>query len=210
MKTIRSFTKNPLTILVMVIAFLNISCNQDEFAEIQMENVSGDELFKSIIFADGMVTKNLPSLTNYSPEKMNFSENEIESYRIHQENLINHLKSLDPNYMINFKESILSKDFKIVSNELEKVKIDVIEYYKVKLQNENISLDKLVNEYQNGEFGDVGEDGVAMWLVVSVILVIAIVIAATLSEVKGGPTPVGKLNQNSLSNEILVVEILNL
>lgn len=44
-------TKNPLTIAVLLLAFLNLSCNQDDFVESYVDNsaidkYSGEEIFK--------------------------------------------------------------------------------------------------------------------------------------------------------------------
>lgn len=219
MKTIRSITKNPLTIAVLVLAFLNLSCNQDDFVESYVDNsisnkYSGEEIFKSIIFADGLITEKIPSLINYAPHKINFTDSELIEYRKIQNNVIEYLRSLNNNYMEEFKTNILSKNHVQISNELNKSKNDLFNFFKKDLKKDNIDIENLVNEYQNGEIGGtIGEDGVAMWVVITVILVIGIVIAATLTKTKGedpvgGPVIFAK--QSSLSNEILVAEIANL
>lgn len=43
MKTIRSITKNPLTIAVLLLSFLNLSCNQDDFVESYADHSLSDK-----------------------------------------------------------------------------------------------------------------------------------------------------------------------
>src|SRR5690606_37348367 len=118
MKTIRSFSKNPLTIVVLLLSFLNLSCNQDDFVETYVDNsvsdkYSGEEIFKGIFFFQGDIPKNIDAfndiLINLNNRKdakaindeLNSLANEVAHY----------IQNKDANYFETLKKTIESGDY---------------------------------------------------------------------------------------------------
>jgi len=216
MKTVRKITQHPMMIILLLISILNISCNQDDYVDSQIQSISGEELFKSVFFADGIATKNLPSLKKYMPKNLDFTKEQLIEYRQIQEKTIYYLNSLDANYMDAFKSNMLSHNPEMVSKELTKVGEDMYSYFKTELGKKNVDLDRLVNEYNNNSI-DISnaEDGVALVFIITVVIALGVVVAATIAytkvDVQGGGTSKGPviMTKGSLTKDLFVAEIVN-
>lgn len=225
MKAIRSFTQNPLTIAVLLLAFLNLSCNQDDFVENYVDNslinkYSGEEIFKSIIFADGILTKEIVPLANqHIAERMNASQ--LEEYRNLQKEAINYISGMDREFFTNFKNDILSKNPHSINNALEKAGNLLVPFIQEKLKINNISYEEVYSKAQeieiySGAFTDsqLGKTKSSDVCIYGAV-VIAIVAAAVVALVVVGfgfwwAKPGTDTPGNSLLKDEIILQIVNL
>src|SRR5690554_2469636 len=105
MKVIRRISENPVMLAFMVSLILFVSCAKDEVRnanidglEINYRNggLTGEDLFKSIIFADGPITHELEQLEIMSSQINQFNAEDLEQYRSTQYNIIQYLNNQDP------------------------------------------------------------------------------------------------------------------
>ncbi|MFV7236014.1 hypothetical protein [Flavobacterium sp. ZB4R12] len=108
MKKIRKISSNPLLLVLLVATFLFASCSNDtgssELTKSTSENnakISGEELFKSIVFADGVLTDKIPSLKSISNVNT-LKKSELIKFRAIENEAIAYLKKKDANYFKNF------------------------------------------------------------------------------------------------------------
>lgn len=120
MKKIRKISSNPLSLAVVMVSFLCLSCNKaddildsDAPKAITLKNaqLSGKELFKSIFFVDGQATELLPVLTsNVKIYDYLQSEEEIAEYKAFQEKVILYVDSKHPEFFGDFQQKMYSQD----------------------------------------------------------------------------------------------------
>ena len=112
---IRIFQKHVrfISFSLCLILFIT-SCSQYESYEQQNSNteirtnISGEELFKAIYFADGELSKQISGLKDVTKTVNALSETETLQYRNIQSAFFNYCKGKDPLYFSNFKKSIMS------------------------------------------------------------------------------------------------------
>lgn len=216
MRTVRSFTKNPLVILVLLIAFLNLSCNQDEMIEDQINNkISGEELFKSIIFADGLLTKEIVPLANLQlSNKMSVSQ--LEEYRLLQIEAINYISKSKAGFFDVFKENILSKNPDLINKAINDAGTLLIPFINQKLKANNISYEEVYNNAKDiktnsGNLDDFqyGKSKSSQSVCIYGAVVLAIVAAAAVAlVVVGFGFWWAKTDANNLENSIVKDEII--
>ena len=157
--------------------------------------ISGEELFKSILFVDGKLTKQLPSLYSMANTD-NLSESKLIEYRKQEKEAIDYLKKLDIDYFNKFQNEIYTKDPETISKSISKVVNDLIPFMNEKLAIQNLSVEKIaktLNKDANGKI-DIEKAQTqmkqmcAVWvLAVGVVLVaVAIFYVAAISEVVVG------------------------
>lgn len=118
MRTIRNFTKNPLTIAVLLLAFLNLSCNQDDFVESYVDNsisnkYSGEEIFKGVFFfQNDNIVSNISFLSDYSDRIMSLEQNsEIEkSLKEMSQISVNYINNNYPNFFQELQTAVYSNN----------------------------------------------------------------------------------------------------
>lgn len=126
MKTIRNFTKNPLTIAVLLLAFLNLSCNQDDFVENQAQSnssdnlfaksntdYSGEEIFKGVFFFQGEIPKNIDAFQDILINMNNRQDSKEIEKELNSlaDEIITYINDNDPVYFDKLKEVIKSNDY---------------------------------------------------------------------------------------------------
>ncbi|WP_152537439.1 hypothetical protein [Aquimarina pacifica] len=116
--------KNTLKFLMFAIgmAALIISCSNEqddlEYTDAHINNLSGEELFKSIIFADGEITSKIPALTSNLDFESFFNDEELVAYRETQDKILSRIQEKDPNFLSSFKEAIISKEFYLIKKSI--------------------------------------------------------------------------------------------
>ena len=153
--------------------------------------ISGEELFKSILFVDGKLTKQLPSLYSMANTD-NLSESKLIEYRKQEKEAIDYLKKLDIDYFNKFQNEIYTKDPESIS----KVVNDLIPFMNEKLAIQNLSVEKIAKTLKKDANGKIDIEKAqtqmkqmcAVWvLAVGVVLVaVAIFYVAAISEVVVG------------------------
>ena len=189
MKLIRKQARKIAIMLSLSLLFVSCSQYDDSITptnELQktLKSTSGEEIFKSIFFADGTLTNQISALKDISASVQKLSVKELNDYRATQVKYLNHLKSLDSNYFTNFKNAVASKDINRIDFVLKKAATDLSNF--VKKSNKNVDVEKLVKQYgeSNVDFSTNKEMGVALILIVTVAIAILIVAAATMAYVK--------------------------
>ncbi|MDK7375603.1 hypothetical protein QP519_08650 [Weeksella virosa] len=150
MKKIRKIAENPIMTLFMCSLILFVSCNQDDIAtNSALNELSGEELFKSIIFVDGEATSSIPILDNINIYETLGSQEKIDEYKKLQNETIEFIKQQSPNYFDEFKSNITSKDPQKISSTLNQVGNYLIPFANEKLKVHGIKAEDIVKEYKD-------------------------------------------------------------
>jgi len=167
MKKIRIVASKPWLLSLLAFNFLMLSCSNDgtstgssttnELTQSLSEKdgqISGEELFRSIIFVDGVLTEKLPSIKSISSITA-LDEKELITYRETEKEAIDFLKKIDPEYFTNFQTSLYTKDPETISATLKKVTSDLSAFIDKKLSVNNITIEKVQKNIITDEKGNV-------------------------------------------------------
>ncbi len=157
---------------------LFMSCEQydnDGTEPILDEKISGEELFKSIIFADGNLTADIPSLQSVSQvEKM--TSKEIIEFRAFQEEIISFLKSENSNYFEDFRDVMYSRNPEIISKAITKSAKDIMPLINSKLAPMDLTVEKIATDKEL-DFEKMRSKGLEMEQACGVVVVVALAVA---------------------------------
>jgi SdpC family antimicrobial peptide len=153
MKLIRKQAREIAMLLSLSLLF--VSCSQYDGNEtvnlsstelakgIENSNkITGEELFKSILFVDGKLTKQIPSLYSMANTD-NLSKSKLIEYRKQEKEAIDYLKKIDLNYFDKFQNEIYTKDPETISKSISNVVNDLIPFMNEKLSINNLSVEKI-------------------------------------------------------------------
>lgn len=209
--------RKPFFAIFASLLILFVSCEQDEIIESQIENLSGEELFKSIIFADGKITKNLEQLEPVRKQIENFSAEETFIFNNFKKDVIEFIKADEPSFFDKFKSQVTSTNSKDVSQAIVEGSHKLYSYAKLDLKRQGIEIDKYSKFYVNDldlTTQDISSNGLAIWVVVSIALLIVVVVAGNITEVSNSDPielePARIINDKSFSHQNLVVELMQL
>lgn len=136
--------------LFMSFLILFVSCNQDDInTNIALNELSGEELFKSIIFVDGEATSSIPILDNINIYETLGSQEKIDEYKRLQNETIEFIKKQSPNYFNEFKSNITSKDAQKISSTLNEVGNYLIPFANERLKVHGIKAEDIVKDYKD-------------------------------------------------------------
>lgn len=148
MKKIRQISQNPIIILLVLFNLIFVSCNRDEIMGGQMEqNLSGEELFKSIIFVDGNLTPQINALSNVTATN-DLTIKQLSEYRNLQNDFINFAKKKDADFFNNFKNAMYSKNPEIISSQIIEAGKILLPWLNSRLALKGLSVEKLKQEMQ--------------------------------------------------------------
>ena len=144
-----TFTQNPLRIsflsLVLLSMVLFTSCTQkEETAEMQNAMLSGQELYKSVFFADGEFATNIKSYESSINAISSLTANQKKQFDKDVAELLSVIEKDSPDFFDNFKTAMLSKDHR----EIEKALMDGGEKMFMSLQVTNSNVDEVVEKIQ--------------------------------------------------------------
>jgi SdpC family antimicrobial peptide len=177
MKNFRNLARNPFTVVFMISLIFMTSCYQDEEIHSEIKLLTGEELFKSIIFADGKATALIPllSVKNLEVQDMLSTEQEIDEYKNLQEELINYIKEDSGSFFINFRAEILSKNPEKISKALTGLNNYLVPFAQEKLDANGITSEEIIREYSQSS--DTAVDNSArnacLFLVIPIVAVVA-------------------------------------
>ena len=104
-----------LSILIFAILSFFISCSPDLEENISTEHTkqefTGREVFKSLFFADGQLTKEIPVLANSYDFKSFLSDEELIAYRDNQNKILDHIDANNSTFFESFQTEMYSGDF---------------------------------------------------------------------------------------------------
>ncbi len=187
MKKIRLLIENPFVIVLLLAVFVNYSFTSPA-NRISVKNLSGEDLFKSIYYADGNIAGEIESLEEISKIVKSFDKKELEEYRLEQNKVIDFLKTKDADFFNDFKETVQTKDAKSIEAYFDYSNNLIKDYVKMETQKKGVDIEKLVKEYKNdlslNDNSTNSPNSVALVFLVTIVLVIGIAIAATMTKTK--------------------------
>lgn len=207
MKTISSFSKKPLTIAVLLLAFLNLSCNQDDFVESYVDNslsnkYSGEELFRNIVLLENKdIVNKIPQYGEIIDLLSTMSTDQEEELKEFNDEIVANIKSFDGTFFQEFQKMIYSKDIQKIESALELAgdKVLVGLSLSEKYNSAYAEVEKILNEVEKNpdisqeemetvlkdtfEFEDIpqSEEAAALALVLAVTIVAAVLLAAAVT-----------------------------
>lgn len=171
MKQIRKISGNPIFIILLTFSFLFASCSEESIVPNTIDNISGKELFKSIVFADGSITSDIPAL-----QKVGIAENltaeQLIEFRTFQNKAIEYLESTDENYFKNFKQNIMTRDVETISKTLSDSSKSLEPLVNIIAKDKNLNLAEIKAEITNNNGQNLkGPQEIACLLIVIILLV---------------------------------------
>lgn len=216
MRTIRKISKNPFIVIFVALTTLFTSCSKDSFSkkEINLESISGEELFKSIVFADGKISSELSELKPLNKELKSLPSETLTNYRETQVEIINFIKEKDVNFFEEFKSDILSGNPQTISNSLKEAGNEVKLFTEKELLDKNIDLEKQLKQYSNDlDFADheIINQGVGIWIVITVLVALIVAVNVNItSHINLDVMEPEVLMQHNMKYEQLVVDLIEL
>lgn len=178
MKTLRKISKSPFFALLLIFSFMNVSLGGNIHLNKSLESIekaktNNDEMIRSIIFADGIITSELPVLNDYVP---NLSEEKSLELKNFENEFINYLKIHNSNVYNSFAKNMTSKDFDLISETYDNTYQEFKNFASNKLKEQyNTSFDEIVKEY-SGNSNDLyfNKDGDTCLIAIAIVLTVAI------------------------------------
>lgn len=142
MKTFRKISTNPVFVFLLTATFLFASCSKGNVNSNPVQETSGKELFKSIIFVDGSLTASIPAL-----DEINFTQNlpidQLLEFREFEDKALMYLESKDAQYFENFKQNILSSDVELIAKTLKNASNDMSPLLRTYAQTKSIDFENI-------------------------------------------------------------------
>ncbi|MDO4782343.1 MAG: hypothetical protein Q4A09_03890 [Capnocytophaga felis] len=220
MKRVRKISENQLVIAFMTSLILFVSCNRDitEYSAVDYNSVTGEEIFKSIIFADGFITNQFAELESITQKVKSFSEEDLEKYRETQLKVIEFIRERDSSFFYKFKKDIFSGDAQVVSKILQHSAQELRYFARQELLKEGIDVEERLQSFSNDlDLSDYKNtySGVGIWVVITVLVAIVIAVNINITSTKNVDAlqedmgrPMAKYT--SIEHQQLVVEIVEL
>jgi prolyl-tRNA editing enzyme YbaK/EbsC (Cys-tRNA(Pro) deacylase) len=173
MKKIREISGNPVFIIMLTFSFLFASCSEEAVVSNTIENISGKELFKSIVFADGNLTANVPALQKINVTE-NLSKEQLIEFRSFQNKAIEYLESTDKNYFDNFKQNIMTRDVETISKTLSNSSKSLEPLVNILAKDQKLNIEEIKAQISNsnGENSDLQKGDEAACLLIVLILLV--------------------------------------
>lgn len=150
MKNIRKISGNPVFIIMLTFSFLFASCSEEAVVPNTIENISGKELFKSIVFADGNLTANIPALQEINVTQ-NLSKEQLIEFRTFQNKALEYLESTDKNYFDNFKKNIMTRDVETISKTLSNSSKSLEPLVNVLAKDQKLNIKEIKSQLSNSK-----------------------------------------------------------
>lgn len=195
-------------VFVVLISIFFASCSSDnkDNENISNKKIDGQELFKSIIFLDGQLTKKIPSLESISNVN-NLSVTQLVKFRKSEIEAINYLKKLDSNYFNKFQSNIYTKDPEIIGITIKKASKDMESFLDSKLSLKKFLIEKISRNTKKDKSIriDVGETQIGMkqlCLDNVMLLMYVNLITASVAVVNNDPFTNNQVNMEAISLQI--------
>lgn len=198
------------------------SCSQYESYEQQNSNtqirtnISGEELFKAIYFADGKLSEQISALKDVAKTVNALSETEILQYRNIQTAFFDYCKGKDPLYFSKFKNNILSDDFYIMKNSVTDSGRDLELYLNETYTTNKVEAENYVNNYNSNV--EIESEAIPLvviyaiaWAIAAVrVLLLLWVEVSDSSLVSFGTSSILRLDDNSVNKQQFLIDVYNL
>jgi|GEM_PF-3734658 len=152
---IKKIAHNPVFAILLTASFLFASCssdsNEDNSAseakaktELTAENLSGKELFKAVIFADGALANKIDFVKDHFDVLSTLkTQEEINSFRSAENEAISYLEKNDPLFFDNFKKSMLTRDPSVILKTLNEASLALAPLTNQKIANAGLTVEKV-------------------------------------------------------------------
>lgn len=150
MKKIRKISGNPIFIIMLTFSFLFASCSEEAVVPNTIEDISGKELFKSIVFVDGNLTSKVPALQKINVTE-NLSKQQLIEFRAFQNKAIEYLETTDKNYFDNFKQNIMTRDVEIISKTLSNSSKSLEPLVNILAKDQKLSIQEIKSQISNNK-----------------------------------------------------------
>lgn len=214
MKTLRRISKSPFFTLLLLFSFMNVSLGGNIHLNKSLEAVekaktNNDEMIRSIIFADGIITSELPILNDYAPNLEKEKSLELKNF---ENEFINYLKVHNSDIYNNFARNMTSKNFDLISETYDKTYQEFKNFASDKLKEEyNTSFDEIVKEYSNNSNElYFNKEGDTCLIAIAIVLTVAIAWHITkykVEDVMKPEEPDWTFNKSSLFKDTLISQI---
>lgn len=213
MKKIRKFSSSPVAIILVALNLLFASCSSDSASSVNDQSaakLSGEELFKSLIFADGELSAAVPALKSAFDMSDLTAEQKV-SYKKAEQEAITYLKAKDAAYFEKFQKEIYSKDPEIILASIKKVAADIKPLIDSKLAVHNLSVEKISKEYYQKNAKNaplsakVQVEACGVWVLAVGVVVVAVAVfyVAAISEVTFGLVePVPPITEETIALQV--------
>jgi SdpC family antimicrobial peptide len=110
----------------------------------EISSINGEEFFKSIVFADGVLADRIDYVKNNFNTFENLkSKSEIKTFRNYEKEVINYLESRDSKFFDKFKKSMTSKNPEEVMNKLSETGKLLIPFVNSQMKNTGLTVEKI-------------------------------------------------------------------
>ena len=165
MNLTQRIVRKPLFAMFLSFLILFTSCQPHELLE-NSNNLSNsilkktvdydaEEIFKSIVFGDGAYTHKIPALHNLNILENFKTEEEINTFRNTQSDIIEYIKKRDKNYFNEFKKGILSGNPTTISNTLGSASKHLTPYVNEQLALQGLTMEKAISSYKESSSSNI-------------------------------------------------------
>lgn len=177
------------------------------------ERMNGADWFKTIVYADGDLTNQIPSLTKYSPLEMGLTADELTEFRLMQDKVISQIDIDNPEFLNSYEKAMESGDPVQIEEKMNESKVVLYNATKIVLDAEGVDLDQEIANYAN-ESGDVSFAPNMFAIIIVVVVALAIAINLTHEWTKvssadpnGGISGLGTISSETLAAEVSILSL---
>jgi hypothetical protein len=108
-------------LIALNVIFFSCSKQNNSFISGSSNNYTDIEIFKGVVFLDGPVVDKLGDFKELGVEYLTEDKVKIENIRKFRNQIIDNIAKKNPNYFTNFKNKMLSGNYELIREELQKV-----------------------------------------------------------------------------------------
>jgi SdpC family antimicrobial peptide len=210
MKTIRGIAQNQIFIFTLIANFLFVSCSTDNTSDnkssenvIKAENLTGKEIFKSIIFADGALANKIDFVKDHFDVLSTLkTEKEINSFHAAENEAINYLEKNNPMFFENFKQSMLTRDPSVILKSLNEASLALVPLTNQKIAKTGLTVEKIKKNPKILEAANVKKQADACITILFYWAYPGFAIAAVFGANPGTGDVLAKVDNNILADEL--------
>jgi hypothetical protein len=149
MKHIRTFLKPVSYALILTMVFT--SCGQFEPAQESVPDFSGEEIFAGVFFSSGEFAKKIPSYRDNVNALETMNPEQKAAYDKSLAELLNAIKTKNPEFFTYFKTSVMSKDHQVIEKAIINGGKEIYANIKILYPNFEQLFERIESDYKSGE-----------------------------------------------------------
>ena len=116
MKKIRKIATNKVFLSLIILSFLNLSCNREPL-NAPDNSMSGEEMFKEIILFSGKnLDQKIPEYSEITKQLNGMNDKQKAEFEKYRNEIVNNINKIDPGFFDNFKSAVDSKNLYAIQN----------------------------------------------------------------------------------------------